>query len=107
MAQRRTAGLTQRNKGLSQQQDGSQFGGDSHKVIASPDQNEEDPEETMDKQTRLTLMEEVLLLGLKDKEVIFSIYIFTSLIMIVGIRQIFLIPHNLKEKRLLWSHTAF
>lgn len=67
MAQRRTAGLTQRNKGLSQQES-SKFDGDSHKVIASPDQNEEDPEETMDKQTRLTLMEEVLLLGLKDKE---------------------------------------
>lgn len=67
MAQRRTAGLTKRNKGLAQQES-SKFDDDSHKVIASPDQNEEDPEETMDKQTRFTLMEEVLLLGLKDKE---------------------------------------
>lgn len=67
MAQRRTAGLTQRNKGLAQQES-SKFDDDSHKVIASPDQNEEDPGETMDKQTRFTLMEEVLLLGLKDKE---------------------------------------
>ena len=31
--------------------------------------DEENPEETSDKETRLTLMEEVLLLGLKDKEV--------------------------------------
>lgn len=67
MTQRRTAGLTQRNKGG--QQDGPTFGSDdSHKIVHSPDQNEEDPEDSMDKQTRLTLMEEVLLLGLKDKE---------------------------------------
>lgn len=30
---------------------------------------DENPEEASDKETRLTLMEEVLLLGLKDKEV--------------------------------------
>ena len=70
MAQRRSGGLVQRNKGLSQQE-GSTFGGENHKVIASPDQNDEESEESMDKQTRLTLMEEVLLLGLKDKEVYF------------------------------------
>lgn len=71
MAQRRTTGLTQRNKGLAQQQEvsGSFANEDSHRIIQSPDQNHEDPEDAMDKETRLTLMEEVLLLGLKDKEV--------------------------------------
>ena len=69
MAQRRSGGLVQRNKGFSQQQEGSSIGGENHKIIASPDQNDEESEESMDKQTRLTLMEEVLLLGLKDKEV--------------------------------------
>lgn len=68
MAQRRSGGLVQRNKGFSQQQEGSSIGGENHKIIASPDQNDEESEESMDKQTRLTLMEEVLLLGLKDKE---------------------------------------
>eukprot|EP00111_Clytia_hemisphaerica_P020954 TCONS_00061777-protein len=66
MTQRRSGGLVQRNKGLAQQEAPS-FG-DNHKVITSPDQNDEESEESMDKQTRLTLMEEVLLLGLKDKE---------------------------------------
>ncbi|XP_066912132.1 Golgi phosphoprotein 3-like [Clytia hemisphaerica] len=66
MTQRRSGGLVQRNKGLAQQ-DAPSFG-DNHKVITSPDQNDEESEESMDKQTRLTLMEEVLLLGLKDKE---------------------------------------
>lgn len=33
------------------------------------DADEDNIEETSDKETRLTLMEEVLLLGLKDKEV--------------------------------------
>ena len=41
---------------------------DEHQVIESPDQNQEE-DEAMDKETRLTLMEEVLLLGLKDREV--------------------------------------
>lgn len=68
MTQRRTAGLTQRNKGLAQQDVPSFASEDSHKIVHSPDQNQEDPEDAMDKQTRLTLMEEVLLLGLKDKE---------------------------------------
>ena len=75
MAQRRSGGLVQRNKGLSQQEGGSAFGGENHKVISSPDQNDDESEESMDKQTRLTLMEEVLLLGLKDKEVFFPIFI--------------------------------
>lgn len=35
------------------------------------DADDENMEETSDKETRLTLMEEVLLLGLKDKEVSF------------------------------------
>lgn len=44
------------------------FDGDEHQVIESPDQNTEE-EDSTDKDTRLTLMEEVLLLGLKDREV--------------------------------------
>jgi len=38
-----------------------------HQIIESPDQNVEEDDST-DKETRLTLMEEVLLLGLKDRE---------------------------------------
>ena len=44
------------------------FASEDHQVIESPDQNAEADEST-DKDTRLTLMEEVLLLGLKDREV--------------------------------------
>ena len=44
------------------------FDADDHQVVESPDQNAEE-EESTDKETRLTLMEEVLLLGLKDREV--------------------------------------
>ena len=44
------------------------FAAEDHQVIESPDQNTE-AEESTDKDTRLTLMEEVLLLGLKDREV--------------------------------------
>lgn len=44
---------------------------DEHQIIESPDQNTEE-EDSTDKDTRLTLMEEVLLLGLKDREV--SVY---------------------------------
>ncbi|XP_065060435.1 Golgi phosphoprotein 3-like [Rhopilema esculentum] len=43
------------------------FDADDHQVVESPDQNAEE-EESTDKETRLTLMEEVLLLGLKDRE---------------------------------------
>ena len=39
-----------------------------HQIVESPDHNAEEDEST-DKETRLTLMEEVLLLGLKDREV--------------------------------------
>ena len=45
------------------------FVNEDHQVIESPDQNTEE-EESTDKDTRLTLMEEVLLIGLKDREVI-------------------------------------
>lgn len=38
-----------------------------HQIVESPDHNAEEDEST-DKETRLTLMEEVLLLGLKDRE---------------------------------------
>ena len=44
------------------------FDSDEHQIVESPDQNTEE-EESTDKDTRLTLMEEVLLLGLKDREV--------------------------------------
>jgi len=68
MAQRRGAGLVQRNARQNTKEVSSALDGD-HKIIASPDQNIEDEEgDSLDKQTRLTLMEEVLLLGLKDKE---------------------------------------
>jgi len=68
MAQRRSAGLVQRNARQNTKEVSSALDGD-HKIIASPDQNIEDEEgDSLDKQTRLTLMEEVLLLGLKDKE---------------------------------------
>lgn len=36
----------------------------------------DDPEDMDDKETRLTLLEEVLLLGLKDREVIFLLFSF-------------------------------
>lgn len=69
MAQRRTAGLVQRNtksnattKEVDDHRDGE------HMIVTSPDHNLEDESDSTDKQTRLTLMEEVLLLGLKDKE---------------------------------------
>ena len=67
MAQRRTGGLVQRNvqAGTTKESDEAHDG--DHKIITSPDLNQE--EESDDKQSRLTLMEEVLLLGLKDKEV--------------------------------------
>ena len=57
------------------------FVSEDHQVIESPDQNTEE-EESTDKDTRLTLMEEVLLLGLKDREVISCealIYIYVAL----------------------------
>ena len=65
MTQRRNAGLMQRNQRAKETSSALES---DHKIISSPDQNH-DEEESTDKQTRLTLMEEVLLLGLKDKEV--------------------------------------
>jgi len=68
MAQRRTAGLVQRNtKSTAAKESDEQHDGD-HKIVTSPDHNLEEESDSLDKQTRLTLMEEVLLLGLKDKE---------------------------------------
>ena len=77
MAQRR-AGLVQRNNRSTATtvKEVSSLDGD-HKIIHTPDQNPDDESDSMDKQTRLTLMEEVLLLGLKDKEVrLFSLGLF-------------------------------
>lgn len=68
MAQRRTAGLVQRNTKSTAKDVEDQHSGD-HMIVTSPDHNLEDESDSTDKQTRLTLMEEVLLLGLKDKEV--------------------------------------
>ena len=62
--------MTQRNTG-SKGADGGK--GIEDEENYSPDLNEEDEYETEDsKAKRLTLMEEVLLLGLKDKEVRWS-----------------------------------
>lgn len=68
MAQRRTGGLVQRNTQSNATKETTEepHTGD-HKIITSPDLNL-DESDNLDKQTRLTLMEEVLLLGLKDKE---------------------------------------
>ena len=66
MATRRSGGLIQRNTGSKVRVENNV----DHQVVESPDQNLEE-EESADKETRLTLMEEVLLLGLKDREVIF------------------------------------
>ena len=68
MATRRSAGLVQRNNAKSTTKEVSTSDGD-HKIINSPDQNIDEESDFADKQTRLTIMEEVLLLGLKDKEV--------------------------------------
>lgn len=67
MAQRRTGGLVQRNTQSSAAKESEESRDGDHKIITSPDLNQEE-EEDGDKQTRLTLMEEVLLMGLKDKE---------------------------------------
>jgi len=74
MATRRTTGLTQRNPsgaaGGGHAAGGTKlnYDSDEHTIVQSPDQNDEEEISSMDKETRLTLMEEVLLLGLKDKE---------------------------------------
>ncbi|XP_002157964.1 Golgi phosphoprotein 3 isoform X1 [Hydra vulgaris] len=67
MATRRSAGLVQRSNVKSTTKEVSNSDGD-HKIVSSPDQNLDEESDFADKQTRLTIMEEVLLLGLKDKE---------------------------------------
>ena len=64
MATRRTGGVVNRS-GTSKPRT---YEDAEHQIIESPDQNVEEDDST-DKETRLTLMEEVLLLGLKDREV--------------------------------------
>lgn len=68
MAQRRTAGLVQRNTKTNVTKESDEHHDGDHKIVTSPDHNLDDESDSLDKQTRLTLMEEVLLLGLKDKE---------------------------------------
>lgn len=68
MAQRRTGGLVQRNQANSAKETFEESHDGDHKIITSPDLNVDEESDSLDKQTRLTLMEEVLLLGLKDKE---------------------------------------
>eukprot|EP00794_Sanderia_malayensis_P010133 gene10133-11168_t len=63
MATRRTGGVVNR-AGNSKNKT---FDQPEHQIIESPDQNAEEDDST-DKETRLTLMEEILLLGLKDRE---------------------------------------
>lgn len=73
----RTDGLVRRNKaratenGSSEANSSTANGVDENDVIINDRDDEID--DTDSKETRLTLMEEVLLLGLKDKEVIYCI----------------------------------
>ena len=60
MATRRTGKLVQRNKPAE---------GSTNEVDPAIDMPEKDDDESETKETRLTLMEEILLLGLKDREV--------------------------------------
>lgn len=60
MATRRTGKLVQRNKPLESS---------ANDVDPAMDIPENDEDESETKETRLTLMEEILLLGLKDREV--------------------------------------
>uniref|UniRef100_A0A8C6TGW1 Si:dkey-27b3.2 n=1 Tax=Neogobius melanostomus TaxID=47308 RepID=A0A8C6TGW1_9GOBI len=64
LTQRRSSGLVQRRP-RDRQADPEE---DDEEARRTEEQDEEDPEDS--KETRLTLMEEVLLLGLKDREVI-------------------------------------
>lgn len=70
----RTDGLVRRNKSRATTENGTAEGNSS--TANSVDENDviindrdNDIDDTDSKETRLTLMEEVLLLGLKDKEV--------------------------------------
>lgn len=64
LVQRRTAKPSSDSNGPSTSASTSDFNGDFKDEASG-----ENMEESSDKETRLTLMEEVLLLGLKDKEV--------------------------------------
>lgn len=71
-AMRRADGLVQRRTGAAQSgaSAGASRNPDQHPDEDVDSQSEADPYSSLDsKDTRLTLMEEVLLLGLKDKEV--------------------------------------
>lgn len=63
-----------RSDGLVQRHTGAARASENKDTTANGEQSGYDPNENYDndKQTRLTLMEEVLLLGLKDREVILS-----------------------------------
>ena len=68
----RSGNLVQRQRGpknATKTEGGSLVSGGDHKIVQSPDLPSDEDGQSMDKETRLTLMEEVLLLGLKDKEV--------------------------------------
>lgn len=67
----RSGNLVQRQRGpknATKTEGGSLVSGGDHKIVQSPDLPSDEDGQSMDKETRLTLMEEVLLLGLKDKE---------------------------------------
>lgn len=65
----RAEGLVQRRTGASSQANDKRSSGESHSVSDSKETNNDYDQDVDSKETRLTLMEEVLLLGLKDKEV--------------------------------------
>lgn len=73
-AMERPEGLVQR-RNVSQRSNGNGGAGGAGSGGASPYSPEDDVHDDVDsKETRLTLMEEVLLLGLKDKEVGFVVF---------------------------------
>lgn len=65
----RTDGLVRRVKNRTDTTEGNGSQGNSVEENENNQDNEEDIDDNDSKETRLTLMEEVLLLGLKDKEV--------------------------------------
>lgn len=75
----RTDGLVRRNKSRSDNNGGSEGNSSTAQSVDENDvilnDGENDVDDIDSKETRLTLMEEVLLLGLKDKEVKISMVI--------------------------------
>lgn len=76
----RTDGLVRRNKSRANENGNGEANSSQANSVDENDviikDREDDVDDTDSKETRLTLMEEVLLLGLKDKEVIsFAVYI--------------------------------